>query len=445
MNNSEELILSAFHSAAQQAPFYQSILKQAGIEPDTIKTLDDFKKFVPILDKKSTFGTFPLEQLCRNGNIGRPASVLTSSGHSGLFAFGMYNADSADSELDHIDNALDILFQVRDKKTLMINCLPMGVLVFSHLCTVAHTSVREDMVTALVRKFSQHYDQIILLGEAAFIKLVLELGLKQGIDWKNILVHVIVGEEPLAENARKYLNGILGIDIKKPENGMLGSSMGVAELGLNLFFEAPPLIGIRRFLHDSPVIRKMVLGASATIVPMIFTYDPRRTFVEVMENDDLVLSSLNLNCPIPLIRYRTGDRGFIPNPKLVAKYVSDAAKESPLPAGDFPLIAIEGRGECVSAGNKNAYPEEVKEGIYHDPELAKLITANFRLYSGEKKGLVRIQLSPGIPADPSLNKKFAKAIAKYTQASLEVQCEPFETFNSGMNLDYERKFGYIEK
>lgn len=443
--NTEALVLSSFRSAAREAPFYQTILQQAGLDPARINTLDDFRKFVPILDKKSTFGSFPLEQLCRHGQIGRPAGVLTSSGHSGLFAFSIYQPDSVQAELDTIDLALDLLFQARTKKTLLINCLPMGVQVASRLCTVAQTSVREDMVTALVSKFGPHYDQIILIGETAFIKLVLELGLRQGIDWKSLLIHVIVGEEPLAENARKYLESILDIDIKKPEKGLVGSSMGVAELGLNLFFEAPQLIGIRRFLHESPLIRKMVLGASATTVPLLFTYDPQRIFVEVLEGDELALSVLNTACPIPLLRYRTGDRGFVPNPKLVAKYFADAAKDSPLPAGEFPLIAIEGRGESVTVGGKSVYPEEAKEGIYHDPDLIPLITANFRLYPGDKQGLVRIQLSPGVPAEPALNKKFARAIAKYTHAPLEVRCEPYESFRSGMALDYERKFAYIEK
>lgn len=441
--NLEQLVISAFRSAAQQAPFYKNILEQNGTDPAQIHTIDDFRKKVPVIDKKATFGSFPVAQLCRNGNIGRPASVLTSSGHSGLFAFGMYNADSAQSEIDHIDNELDLLFNVRNQATLLINCLPMGVQVYSRICTVAQTSVRADMVTALVRQFGQHYEQIILVGETAFIKRVLELGQSQGIDWRKLLVHIIVGEEPLAENARKFLEGIVGIDINQPETGFIGSSMGVAELGLHLFSELPDLIKLRRFLHENPEHRKSIFGESATIVPLIFTYNPERIFVEVLEGGELALSVLDTSCPIPLIRYLTGDKAFALNQEIIAK-VFPAIKET-ISAMELPLIAVEGRGDAISSGGVLVYPEEVKEGLYLDPELARLTTANFRLRAGKDRGLLRIQLSPGIAVKSDLPEKFAEAISSYVSAPLDVKCQEYATFKGGMTLDYEQKFAYIEK
>lgn len=45
------------------------------------------------------------------------------------------------------------------------------------------------------------------------------MGIERGIDWKSLQVHAIIGEEPPAENARKYLEGILGIDSVKSETG----------------------------------------------------------------------------------------------------------------------------------------------------------------------------------------------------------------------------------
>ncbi len=443
--NSEHPVVSAFHHAAEQTPAYRRILDEANLTPDKVKNLDDFRELVPIIDKQMTFGRFALTELCRGGKLGRPAAVLTSSGHSGTFAFSLYDADSAEMEIRRTDDALDALFGVQNRKTLMINCLPMGVKVFARACTLGETSVRADMVTALVKNFGPYYDQIILVGDAAFIKHALELGLEHRIDWTDLLVHAIVGEEPLAENARKYIQGILGIDNNDPSTGLIGSSMGVAELGLNLLFETPPLIILRRALHENECLRQAVLGPTATTVPMLLTYDPTRIFLEVTDNGQLLVSTLDPDRRIPLIRYATGDKAglFRPDPKSLGP-VAEAAG-IPLDAiASMPTILLSGRGQCALAGKTEVYPEQVKEGLYHDFALAELTTANFRLSSGPQRADLRIQLSPGIVEQSGLAERFAEAVAKYVHAPLAVTCQTYESFKGGMSLDYERKFGYLK-
>ena len=443
---SEHPVVSAFHHAAEQVPAYKCILGEIGLTPADVKNPDDFRRLVPVIDKQMTFGRFAMTELCCGGSLGRPAAVLTSSGHSGKFAFSLYDADSAEMEIGRTDAALDMMFGVTSRSTLMINCLPMGVKVYTRACTLGETSVRADMVTALVRQFGPHYDQIILVGEAAFIKHSLELGKEQGIDWTDLLVHAIVGEEPLAENARKYLQNLLGINPGDPSTGLIGSSMGVAELGLNLLFETPPLIALRRTLHENEDLRKAVLGPTATTVPMLLAYDPTRIFVEVTDNGQLLVSTLNTDRRIPLIRYATGDQAEIFNPD--PKALKHAAEATGVPAAEMtflPTLLLSGRGQFALAGETEVYPEQVKEGLYHDFALAELTTANFRLISGPEHANLRIQLSSGVTAEENLADRFAEAVARYIQAPLTVSCQPYETFKGGMGLDYERKFAYIEK
>lgn len=361
--------------------------------------------------------------------------------------FGLTAAEALPTTTQWIDDLLDLLFQVRSQPTLLINCLPMGVKVPTLACTLAETSVRPDMAVGLVQAFARHFSQIILVGEAAFIKHVLESGRRAGVDWRSRRVHVIAGEEPLAENARKYLEGILGIEQGRPDQGMVVSSMGVAELGLNLFSEMPPkalLIPLRRLLHENAELRRALLGP-VDWVPSLFTYDPHRIFVEFDAAARLILTTLDPHCRIPLIRYATGDRGRVlrlpPDlrPALEAAGISWGALES------LPLVAIEGRGEHAMAGAAAVYPEAVKEGIYHDPALAELTTANFRLASGAVLARIRIQLSPGVQPTRQLGERFRDAILHYARQPLEVVCETYESFGSGLALDYERKFQYLER
>ena len=439
----ETSVLHVFRQAAEEVPAYRRILAEAGVSPDAVENLDVFRQSVPLLEKASTFGRFPLADLCRGGDLGNPAWVLTSSGHSGRFAFGMYHADTGGAAADRIDAALDAYFQVASRSTLLVNCLPMGVKVYTRACTLAETSVREDMVTALMSGVAPSYDQTILVGETAFIKRVLELGREQGVDWAGQRVQVVVGEEPLAENARTYLASLLGIDPAQPETGRIISTMGVAELGLNLFFEVQPLIALRRALHHDEAWRRRVLGSRGRHVPMLFTCDPQRLFPEVTGDGRLVVTVLDATRRLPLIRYVTGDRC---DWLTLGDALPEAAERIGLPAADLealPILMVRGRGGPAGPDGMLLDPEPVKEGLYAEADLAARTTANFRLRAAGKGWHVRVQLAPGVAADAGLAGRYADAIDRYAPVPVAVACVEYGAFGSGMSLDYERKFDYL--
>lgn len=440
----EPLALAAFQAAAQRVLAYRTLLAEAEVDAAHVVDSRTFRS-LPVLDKACTFQRFSIEKLCLDGEIGELSSVLTSSGYSGIFAFGLNAAADQGVVSGWIDNLLDYLFHIKSRKTLLVNCLPMGVKVPTRACTLAETSVRPDMVVGLVKAFSSHYEQIILVGEAAFIKLVLELGFRGGIDWSALRVQVILGEEPLAENARIYLERLLGSDVTRPEKGIIASSMGVAEVGLNIFSEIPPaapLILLRRRLHENPEACQTLFGARLT-VPCLFTYDPRRVLVEFDDAGRLVLTTLEPHLRIPLIRYTTGDRGaWLVLPADMREQIEAWGISWEL-LNSIPIVVIHGRGDHALAGDAPVYPEAVKEGIYYNPVLAALITANFRLVSGPSSVLVRIQLSPGVNPTAEIEEGLRTAIARYVEAPIQVICEPYESFGSGMTLDYERKFAYL--
>ena len=440
----ENMVLEAFRRAATRVPAYGLLLNEAKIDPESIKNLADFAR-LPVLEKQNTFQRFSIEQLCLDGEIGRLGSVLTSSGHSGIFAYGLNGVDALPETTQWIDDLLDMLFAVRTRPTLLINCLPMGVKVPTQACTLAETSVRPDMAVGLVKAFQKHFSQIILVGEAAFVKLLLETGQRAGIDWPGHVTHVILGEEPLAENARIYIEGILGIDPQRPETGIVCSSMGVGEIGLNLFSEVPPvapLVKLRRVLHRDARLRDAILGP-ATWVPSMFTYDPCRIFVEFDAAGRLILTTLDPRVRLPLIRYATGDCGGVLCLQPESQETIEGAGIPWKTLEKIPIVTIHGRGHHSASAGIKVYPEAVKEGIYFKPELARLTTANFRLVSGSERVRIRIQLSPGIVSTPEMERGFSEAILNYVRGSFDLVCEPYEGFGSGMALDYERKFDYL--
>src|SRR5690348_11392557 len=88
-----EPALEAFRSAAGSVPAYRTILNEARVNVASIQTANDFST-LPVLEKAGTFQRFGIAELCRDGQLGRLGSVLTSSGHSGIFAFGLNDLES---------------------------------------------------------------------------------------------------------------------------------------------------------------------------------------------------------------------------------------------------------------------------------------------------------------------------------------------------------------
>ncbi len=451
-----ERVLAVFNQAARRVPAYRRILQEAGA-PDRMTSLDEFLALVPLLNKKSTFGRFGIEELCLDGQLGMPLSVLTSSGHSGLFSYGVYGQAEGTRSADEIDDALDGAFAIRSRKTLLINCLPMGVKVVTRACTLAETSVRPDMVTAVAKHFGPSFEQILIIGEAAFVKRCLELGHEQGVEWGRMRVHVLVGEEPLAENARSYLYHLLEAEPPSGQVGqttqcIVGSSMGLAELGLNLFSELPigsghaidSLIRLRRALWADADLREAVLGPDNRIVPMVMTYDPRRLFVELRPGGEMVLTCLDIDRTVPMVRYDTGDRAtpLRPSAELAARLARAAGVDERL-FSEVPLLLIHGRGEGPMCEGRQVTPEQVKEALYAQAALAAATTANFRLWTQDGGVHVRIQLAPGQARSPELETQFAASIQRTTLVATAVQCVEHADFREGLETDYERKFSYL--
>jgi len=434
--------IEVFRDAAANVPAYRTILSEQGLQPGQICTIEDFQRHVPVLDKQSTFGRFAIPDLCRGGTVPPLAGVLTSSGDSGRFSFGAYSPEEAARQTAETDEALDRFFQVRTRRTLLINALPMGVKVHTAACTLADTSVRADMVTALVKSFGAGFQQMILVGEAAFIKKVLELGLTQGVDWRGSLVHLILGEEPLAENARTYFGSILAADGADPRTGLIASSMGVAELGLNLFFETPHLIALRRALHESAGLRRRALGWDAPCAPMAFTYDPRRIFVEVLPRRRLVVTPLAPRT-IPLVRYETGDAAMAPEPEVLSALFDATGLVGGIDP-NMPVLFVFGR-QGRSAEGTIPTPEEVKEALYSNPAIACAVTGNFRLPPQGQPPVLRAQLAEGASAGKATTERLVKLLSDRLGGGCAVRLEPYETFGDGMTLDYERKFHYTSR
>ena len=446
----EAAALAAFQRTVASVPAYRRlIVDQLGIDPAAIQSMQSFRSALPMLDKASTFGAVPVRDLCVGGEIDNVRSLLTSSGHGSHFSFGVNTEENLQRSSRSIDMGLQYIFGVDERRTLLINALPMGVKVHTRATVLAETSVRDDMVHAVVRKYRDEFDQIIIVGEGSFVKKIIEDGReKHAIDWENINVHLILGEEGIAENYRTYMGDLIGVrDFGSRDDKIIMSSMGVAELDLNIFHETFDTVRLRRQAHADPQLREALFGPEAAFCPMFFVYYPHRCYVEELALDsgppELVLSMLSPEMKLPLMRYRTGDRGRVFSYREVVDTVAGAGG-SIAPDLKLPFVAVYGRGASVETQSGPLYPEAVKEGIYALPSIASKVTGNFRILpTDDAAALVRLQAKRGEILPANATEALETAIAAYTPARCAVEFLPYDGFPYAMEVDWERKFRYV--
>jgi phenylacetate-CoA ligase len=442
-------LVRAFRKTAAASPAYRALLEEHGVNPGEVRDVPSFRRHAPFLNKPCTFGRFSMAELCLPRTMDALATVLTSSGHGGTFAFGLTTRRQARRATGLIDLGLEQTFGVDRHKTLLINCLPMGVGFASDAVTVAETSVREDMAVGLLEAFGQYFDQAIIVTDPLFSKRLLDHADQKGYDWSGLKTHMVLGEETFGENQRAYIEARLGHrDADEPP--FVGSSMGIAELGLNLFFETRETVALRRLVARDSHVRDALLAGQADgpqSLPMIFAYNPLRTFVELKLDDEaafgqpgeLVISLIEGTVALPLLRYETGDVAALLDTNAACRCLREAGHEGV--STPLPLIAIYGRTKELLPNGRTVV--EYKDALYADAALARQLSGAFRLEWNALDPVMHVQLAE----DRTLGaEEAAERLAPQLPGgpgSMTVKAWPYGSFPFGMHLDYERKFRYF--
>jgi phenylacetate-CoA ligase len=441
-------LLRAFQYAAQCSSAYQTLLKENDVAISQIKTVEDFIRYCPILEKTNTFRRFPIEKLLiKDVDLSQLASILTSSGHGkGGFAMGLSTRYQYKSAPFLIDLGLDLAFNVDQQRTLLINCLPMGVTFQSQAVCVANVSVREDMVCAIVEQAGHLFEQIILCADPLFLKHLCDYAETKGLQWAQYKMHAIIGEETFTESFRRYLATCLGMNSQATHRGLILSSMGVGELGLNLFHETRESIALKQACINNSKLAQALLGnITDTPIPTLLCYNPLHIFAEIINADtagkgELIISTLDKPL-IPLLRYKTGDQAMLLDSNQVAQLLQQFQPDLKLPP--LPMIALYGRSKDFLTDGWHV--DHFKEALYQQPELARECSGAFHLSLSEQGLLWEVQLRAESAVNPLAHAAaLSNCLVTFGKDRLpQVSCIEYEKFPYGKTLDYERKFSYF--
>ncbi len=433
-------VLPAFRRAAEKVPAYKKILAESNVDIRKVVDIDTFKNLVPVISKRDVFPRFDIEELCAGGSIKDMKLAMSSSGFSGVYSFGINTHYNQKTVARSIDTALDYVFDISGKKTFLISCIPMGVHVNTSL-KISENSARSDMALAIIKKFCHKFDQTIIVADPSFLKKLVEEGNKEKIAWRKLGISLISGEDWFSDSFRQYLAHAIDINPDSPGGRLVGSTMGVAELDLNLFHESAYSVKLRHMVQQNPALCKALFGEELKAAPIIFHYYPHRIFLEVIDSE-LIFSMLSPHMLIPLIRYNSRDRGWILPYAHVKKTLQNFGYPELIPDLHLPMVAVGGRNDrYLEVNGIKVYPEEIKQGLYEDFAAAELTTGYFKLNREAKK--IEIQLQKGLIPTPEIQGRFNSCLLKYAGVQIPVEIYPYQSFPYGMELDYERKFNHI--
>lgn len=432
--------------AAKHSAAYRTLLREHGMGDEALREPLAWKN-LPVLTKQNTFGRFALSELARDVPTEDLADVLTSSGRGGRsFGFRLTVRDQHEEGWFDIDLGLQDVFDVDQRSTLLVNCLPMGVVFRSRAVTVANVSVREDMACSILRDVGPRFQQTVLCTDPLFIRALLDEAQAAGVDWRALHTSVIIGEEILVESQRDYIAARMGMDLDGGGTRLIGSSFGVGELGLNLLFETRETIRIRRAaLRHAEMAAMLGRTDGGEAMPSLFCYNPLRSYIEILDPDsdgygEMCVTMLDRQAVIPLPRYTTGDMARL----LTAQEVKALSAQTGTAPPWLPMVAVRGRIKDRPDGVPSV--EGVKDCLYQDHALADQLTGAFKILP-QTGGVVRVVFQARTDAaaeQGDVLRGLQRLLRARWQAEHVVEVLSPATFPWHPMLDHERKFAYLE-
>lgn len=429
---------AATHSAA-----YRTLLTEHGIAAEAIgrgAALSD----LPVLTKENTFGRFSLDELTRPLRVDEIADVLTSSGRGGnSFGYKLTSRTQHNRSWFDIDLGLQDMFDIDFLPTLVVNCLPMGVIFQSRATAIANLSVREDMACSILRDVGPRFKQTLLCTDPLFIRRLLAQGQACGVNWQALNTSVILGEEVLVEAQRDFLAAEMGIALDTGAHRIIGSTYGMGELGLNLLFETRETIRMRR--HQWKLANgRATMSLQDNAAPNLFCFNPLRCHPEIVNPrpdgfGELVFTLLQPGAAIPLPRYSSGDLARLVSPEEAQAWATEAGTSVPW----LPMVALHGR--IKDRHGKQPSVERAKEWLYTNHDIARQLSGAFRMQaSTEGKIIITVQASPEAQTPHEiLSAQLLELLDEPSRLSIDLSVKSADDFPWRPLLDFERKFSYV--
>ena len=407
--------LFLFRKAAKLVPAYKDFLAKNKINPEKIKNISGFKKYVPFITKENYILRYGLKERCWEGDLTKTHTFAASSGSTGEPVFWPRDIKQEIEGAKIHELLLSKVFDVYNRNTLFINSFGLGnwiagmytemSLYLARLhkvpFTLASPGYNQEENFKVIKSFSKYYDQTIIACHPPILKIMIENGKGEGIKWPDLNVRFLGAGEGFSENWRDYLLSLVGqTDFLRTIINIYGS----AEAGL-MGFETPLSIALHREASTNHELNKALFNSDRT--PFLYQFDPLIKYLEGSIRGEIVIT---MNATSPLIRYNIHDHGgtignfdLLETVEKSSKNFLKRLKKVKINIDDFrfPFVFILGREQFMtSLYGVNIYPENIKAVLEHkllQPHLTgRFITSKEIDERKDQYLLLRAELKPKV-------------------------------------------------
>lgn len=331
---------------------------------------------LPLLTKSNYLLSYPMEELCEDGELDKIHLIGASSGFSktGAVYWPKRPQDEA-GYMQDIETMFVTNYHIDTKKTLMIECLAFGMWIGGMQIATAYRNIALsgkyrmtlatpglDLKTAVdvIGQYHKRYDQIIITTNPGNLPLIAALIKQNNIELPKASVYFAVVGEYFTESFREYVCELFGHP--KEAYNIVWTGYGSADTGY-VSQETENSIKLRKYFYKHPELSKKVFGSEST--PMILECLSPDVYIEAIDGNIVVTKDQF----IPLVRYNTADSGGL----ITEEQLKEVPQELTVPllsnikAGK--VMYIHGRvGNAVIFYGTNLMINDIQEFLLSQPK-----------------------------------------------------------------------------
>jgi phenylacetate-CoA ligase len=431
----EKEMLKLFHTAAKRVPAYKDFLKKARINPDKIKSIEDFS-LIPPINKNNYLNYYPYEMLLWDGDIKKPATIHASSGSTGESTYFRREFKYDLRRAVQVQNFLEYNKLSLKGPTLFIITFGMGVWSagtgiyigtyltsnFNNLSiSIISPGVNKAETIKILKKLAPNFKQVIIAGYPPFVKDIIDEAIEAKIDFKKFNLRLIFTGEALPEELREYF--FKKTHIKNIFTDVI-NTYGTSELG-TVGIETPLTILISRLAYKKRKLFNELFKDEIRTITFV-QYIPYFVNFECIDGE-LIFTGDNA---IPLIRYQPGDRGGILTFSEIKEILSQNNIDINKEFGEaniydyiakLPSVYVFERSDLsVTLYGIVIYPEYIRRALF-DRELSQFLTGKFTMLTKYDKNKnqyleINLELRKGFKFKKYYKKKALKKIIESLRA-----------------------------
>lgn len=424
---SKKKAVHIFKSASSETPAYQKFLKKNKLNPQSIKSIEDFDNFVPQTDKANYIKKYSFEERCHSGHLPTQGNIDESGGTSGKATNWIHDFSEENLLFKAINFEYNYVFDGEKNNYLVISAWSTGPWatgvkfceLMEKIALVKNTATDPQDIIETMKMFGKNRNYL-LSGYPPFLKNLIDDTSDQ-INWKDYHIDIVTGGEGVPLEWVYYLKKKL-----KPGAKII-SSYGASDIDIGVGFESPFCFFIRELAAKNEKLRAELFGKDE--LPMLFQYNPTMHYIRQIKNsegkDEFEITLLDKNVALPKIKYNLHDEGrkhsFNEMSEKISKYYPNYLKDFARKNGNvkdilnLPFLSIFGRSDgTLSFDGANVFPDQIESGILSNPELAK-VTNRFKMEKKYDKKhtaqfLIHIELKNNYKANPKLKKQYSQSI-----------------------------------